>query len=127
MDNKLRELLDAAIEKTERGGLEWTAFDSESFRAKIGSGYLHIQRGSTEVSDDGEHFCSRTTYSVQVSDSQGRVVVEDETIEGDQGSALFSRLFQLARKSALSTDRVLDEMLRTLRGGAYFSSSTSPS
>jgi hypothetical protein len=121
MDTKLIELIEAALKETERGKLEWIAFDSESFRTRIGSGYLHIQRGSTEISDDGEHFSPRATYAVQVSDSQGRVVAEEEMTEGFQGSGPFVRLFELARKSALATDRVLDEMLRTLQGGASFS------
>jgi hypothetical protein len=115
MNSKLRELVEVAIEKTERGGLEWIAFDSESFRAKIGSGHLHIQRGSTELSADGENFHPATTYSVQISDVQGRVVAEDEAAEGYDGYTLFNRLFQAARKSALATDRVIDDMLHSLR------------
>ena len=117
MDSKIHDLLEAAIEKTERGKLEWAAFDSESFRTRIGSGYLHIQRGSTELSEDGERFFPRATYSVQISDSQGRVVVEDQITAGFEGSVILSKLFEAARKSALATDRVLDDMLHTLRGG----------
>ncbi|MBN9122027.1 MAG: hypothetical protein J0I06_23280 [Planctomycetes bacterium] len=115
MDTKLLELIEAAVKETERGRLEWTAFDSESFRAKIGSGYLHIQRGSTEVSDDADRFYPRATYSVQVSDAQGRVVSEDDVTEGFQGAAPFARLFVVARKSALASDRVIEDMLHLLR------------
>lgn len=118
MDNKVRELLEVAIDKTERGGLEWTAFDSDSFRTKIGTGYLHIQRGSTEMSTDGDTYHPHVTHSVQISDSQGRVVAEDEATEGFDGFALFNRLFNAARKAALATDRVIDDMLHSLRNGA---------
>jgi hypothetical protein len=118
MDSKLRELMEVAIEKTERGGLEWTAFDSESFRAKIGSGYLHIQRGSTELSTDGETFHPHVTHSVQISDAKGRVVAEDNATEGFDGFVLFNRLFEVARKAALATDRVIDDMLHSLRAGS---------
>lgn len=118
MDMKIYDLLEAAIEKSERGGLEWTAFDSESFRARIGTGYLHIQRGSTPFVDDDGNSHPRTTYSVQVSDAKGRVVAEDETTEGFEGFAPFNRLFQAARRAALASDRVIDDMLHTLRSGS---------
>jgi hypothetical protein len=117
MDKKLHDLLEAAIDQTERGGLAWTAFDSESFRTKIGTGYLHIQRGSTKLSADGDDYFPADTYSIQVSDAQGRVVAEAGVVEGADGFQLFARLFQVARKSALATDRVIDDMLHTLRGG----------
>lgn len=117
MDNKIRDLLLAAFEKTERDELPWTAFDSVSFRAKIGPGYLHIQRGSIQVSPDGVDFYPAVTYSVQISDAQGRVVAEEETRESHEGFDLFDQLFEAARKAALGSDRVIDDMLHTLRGG----------
>ncbi len=119
MDSKLNELLDAAIKQTERGKLDWIAFDDESFRSQIGTGFLHVQRGSTEVSDDGERFFPRATYSVQVSDAEGRVVLEGDMTEGFQGAGPFIRLFEVARKSALRSDRVIDDMLQTLRNGSH--------
>jgi hypothetical protein len=116
MDNKIRDLLQAAIDKTGRDELSWTAFDSDSFRAKIGPGYLHIQRGSIQVSPDGVDFYPAVTYSVQISDAQGRVVAEAETREMREDFGLFGQLFEAARKAALGSDRVIDDMLHTLRG-----------
>jgi len=113
-DSKLRSLLEAAAEKTERGGLAWQAFDDESFRAAIGTGYVHIQRGSTQASDGDGDLHPVTTYSVQISDAQGRVVAEDDATVGFEGFAPFARLFEVARKSALGSDRVIEDMLQSL-------------
>jgi hypothetical protein len=117
MDNRLRDLVEAAIEKTERGGLAWTAFDSESFRATIDPGHLHILRS---FSADDATDATTSMYFVQVSDAQGRIVSDDEAGPDRVGDAksfpLFDRLFQAARKAALGSDRVIDDMLHTLRG-----------
>ncbi|MBA4188405.1 MAG: hypothetical protein C0467_10410 [Planctomycetaceae bacterium] len=117
-DSKLRSLLEAAAEKTERGGLAWQAFDDESFRAAIGTGYVHIQRGSTQTADYDGDLHPATTYSVQISDAQGRVVAEDDATFGFDGCGPFARLFEAARKSALGSDRVIDEMLHSLSSPA---------
>ena len=118
MDAKLLRILHATLEKTESGALEWQSFDPDSFRTRIGSGSLHIQRGSAEGSSDGEHFFPITTYSVQVADNQGRIVAEAEIGERVEGFGVFDRLFLAARKSALRSDHVLDDMLKTLLGGS---------
>jgi hypothetical protein len=117
MDNALRELLVTATAKTEAGRLKWKAFDSESFRAAIGSGYLHIQRGSTRIDDDEGESMPAVTYSAQVSDEQGRVVAEADVTEGFQMAEfmILATLFATARKSALQTDRVIEDMLEVLR------------
>jgi hypothetical protein len=118
MDSKMQALLGSALAKTEGGGLEWQAFSSDAFHARIGPGFLHIQRGSTELSSDGENFSPYVTYSIQVSDSQGRVVAEAEVVKYQDQDAfrLCDRLFEAARKSALKSDHVIDDMLKTLQG-----------
>jgi hypothetical protein len=117
VDSKLRDLLQAALDKTNSGAVEWTAFNSESFRARVGAGHLHIQRGSIPVETDERDRYWVTTYAVQVSDAQGRIVAEADAREGTESFALFDRLFDTARKTALGSDRVIEEMLHTLRGG----------
>lgn len=118
MDSKLHNLLEAAVSKTEAGKLDWLVFDDESFRTKIGSGFLHIQRGTTELSSDGETFSPYDTYTIQISDSQGRVVAEAQAVQNRDDARLCNRLFEAARKSALKSDHVIDDMLRTLQGSA---------
>src|SRR5437868_6072613 len=114
MDDKIRDLLRAALEKTEAGGLKWAAFDSGSFRAMIGPGHLHIHRGTTQASHDGDNFYPVDTFSVQVTDAKGRVVAEAEVMEGNDHFWLFDNLFNEARKSALGSDRVISDMLVAL-------------
>jgi len=116
MDNKLRSLIEAATEKTATGVVSWVAFDDESFRAPIGTGFLHIQRGTTRVDNGDGDSIPALTHSVQVSDSQGHVFTEVESIEGDPDFIVLAKLFAAARKAAFSGDHVLDVMLGVLRG-----------
>lgn len=92
------------------------AFDDESFRAPIGTGYLHIQRGSARIEDADGESVPVYTFSAQVSDAQGRVVTEFDAADGFSGYAELAGLFTVARKAALRTDHVLDVMLGALRG-----------
>ena len=55
----MRALLEAALRGTQNGRLRWNAFDSESFRAKIGSAFLHINRGSKLVLESKEDMRKR--------------------------------------------------------------------
>lgn len=116
MDSKLRELLQAALDKTNRGQLRWSAFSDESFRAAIGSGHLHLNRSWGPWTDDRGEEVSAETYFVQVSNGQGRVVVEGEAKEGvpQNGFELCRDLFRAARTAALGGYEVMDNMLRLL-------------
>jgi hypothetical protein len=123
MDSRVRDLILAALEKTERGGLTWKAFDDETFRVPIATGFLHIRRGSTRLEDPEGEVTPVAVYSIQVSDAQGRVVAEEDVLPGVDGDGAYNfslseRLFRAARKSALGTDRVIDDMLQALRGGS---------
>lgn len=116
MEHKLQELLAVATNKTAAGDLKWRAFSEESFRVPIGSGYLHISRGTTRVEDDGDSYPAQT-YSARVTDEQGRVVAEADATQGFEGEtlALLAGLFEVARKSALKSEGVLDKMLEALQ------------
>ena len=123
MDGKLRDLLQVTLSKTEAGALRWDAFDPESFRVRIGTGYLHLQRRTPDYSPrviDAEiaeqMSFPKFEYAVQVSVAQGRIVTESEVVESlSDESGLVIQLFNAARKSALKSDRVIDEMLHVLR------------
>ena len=116
MEYKLQELLKVATNKTVVGDLRWRAFSDESFRVPIGSGYLHIGRGTTRVEDNGDSHPVQT-YSARVTDEQGRVVAEVDVTQGFDGEALalLTGLFEVARKSALKSEGVLDKMLEALQ------------
>lgn len=110
IEKKIRELLEAACRKSEKGNLDWQSFSSEAFHAQVGSGRLHVRR--THVADEG--FAPEIT--VQVADGHGRVVSETHALPGDEDFSLLNSLFESARKSALKSDRVLDDMLQSLLG-----------
>lgn len=116
MDKKLNQLIQATLAKTESGAIEWDAFDSESFRTRIGAGSMHIQRDSVELSQDGEAFYPYDRYSVQISDGMGRIVTEWDCIETNPDFKVLQKLFDAARKSALKPDHVIDDMLQSLLG-----------
>ncbi len=119
MDSVLRDLIQTATAKTQQGRLRWKAFDSESFRAAIGSGYLHVQRLLARIEDDDGDSRPATTFSAQVSDEQGRVVAEAEAQQGFGGSedcTILAALFEAARKSTFKSDKVIEDMLAALRG-----------
>lgn len=119
MDNVLLDLIQTATAKTKQGRLRWKAFDSESFRAPIGSGYLHVNRLLAQIEEEDGDRHPATTFFAQVSDEQGRVVAEATATQGFGGGgdyAVLSELFEAARKSALMSDKVLEGMLEALRG-----------
>lgn len=117
MDDKLKDLIRAALDKTAAGGLQWAGFGSSSFRAKIGSGHLNVLR-SVDKWDDDASPDQATVYTVQITDARGRVVAEYEAKIHQDDFKLLDELFRIARRSAFGTDQLIDDMLMTLRGGA---------
>ncbi len=116
MDSKLRELLQAAVSKTESGSLPWTAFDSESFRTRVGRGHIHVQR-TAAYDAGGNEVASGYRYAVQVSNSPGQVVAEAEAREGDPDPdlTLVKSLFTAARTAGLGGYEVIDGMIHALQ------------
>lgn len=117
MNYKLEHLIKAIIDETSSGRLKWEVFDDDSFRVKVGPGYLHLQRNMVlEPAEDGIAF-SVPRYSVQISDRNGRVVLETEESGGpasSQPGIMLDRLFGVARESGLQSDSVIGEMLSAL-------------
>ncbi|MDY3555718.1 hypothetical protein R5W24_004863 [Gemmata sp. JC717] len=118
MEPKLQELLQAVIAKTPKGELKWRSHSDESFRVAVGSGHVHISRSPGRTEGESDAPVART-YLAQVTDAQRRVVTETQATTGHEGDgALLAELFEVARKSALKTESVLNEMLDVLRGTA---------
>ena len=117
MDPKVRDLIQAALEKTQRGGLAWQSFDSNSFRAPAAGGYLHVQRGRFLLSAAGGEAVLR--YAAQVTNPLGQVVAEADAVEGrnDDDFTALQGLFNAARTSALGGYQIIDSMLSFLRAG----------
>ena len=117
MNYKLEHLINAIIDKTSNGGLKWEVFDDDSFRVKVGPGYLHLQRNMIlEEAGDGVAY-GVPRYSVQISDRNGRVVLEAEESGGptsSQSGIILDKLFGVARESGLQSDSVIGEMLSAL-------------
>lgn len=147
MNDRIRDLVTAAITKTESGELKWTAFTSDSFRTKIGTGHLHIQRNYETREDDPNpatgtsQSYSVQTYSLQITDAQGRVVAEEEALGTKESFGwttatpqhtkisdpsqppilmtkykLFEQLFLAVRNAVLKSDQVIESMLQELTG-----------
>lgn len=117
MSELLQQLLQAAIDKTERGALAWTEFTPTSFRVAIGPNYIHIQRGSSRFDGDDDYVASETKYSIQVTDELGRVVEDADVYQitpPNVGFQLADRLFRAARNTALKSNKVIESMLARL-------------
>jgi hypothetical protein len=110
VNDHIRELLRAVLNKTEGGKLDWEALDPEAFWAKIGSNNLHL----TRVSEEGEPI----VYSVRVTDRVGLPVTEVEEKQGSTDFALVDQLFRVVRATPSKSDRVIQEMLRALQASA---------
>jgi hypothetical protein len=116
MDNKMREVLKAALDNTRAGTLSWEAFTPESFRARVGRGFLHILWGMITHDAEGNPV-SVGQYTVQVSDGKGRIVADEDVLvtQQDGDSKLVQDLYRAARTSALGGYQVLDNMLDALK------------
>lgn len=121
MDSKLRNLLEVVVNRTRGGTLSWQTFGSEAFRARIGPGNIHVQRGTIAESSTEGGSTNALRYSAQVSNAFGQVVAEAEAIEGhtDPQLPLLQSLFDAARTSGLGGYRVIEDMLQALGPAEY--------
>ena len=110
MNDHARDLLRAVLVKTENGTLDWEPIDPEAFWAKIGCNNLHL----TRVSEGG----AAVVYSVQITDRIGLPVTEIEEQQGTADFPLVDKLFQAVRAAPSKSDRVIQDMLRTLQASA---------
>jgi hypothetical protein len=115
VDSKVLALLTSALNQTRAGKLTWQEFGSESFRTRIGPGWLHLNRTYSEnENEDGERWMFEE-YSIQISDERGRVIAEEEMkATGGAEGKLVQDLFRVARNSALGGDEIIEKMLHAL-------------
>jgi hypothetical protein len=114
MDKCLREVVEAARDKTRRGGQDWEPFGEETFRARVGTGTITVLKVAEP--DDAPQDAPRT-YLVSVYDRMGRTAATAEVGPSDAAGdyRAVEGLYDAAQESVLRPKRVLDEMLQVLR------------
>jgi hypothetical protein len=113
---KQKKLVTMMLDKTKRGDLEWTeAFRDGLFQVAFSdiSVRIHAQEGEYETVD----------YSIEVLNGEGNVVdsiTDDELISAKTDTetvswyAVMQELYATARRTALGTEAVLDELIGRL-------------
>jgi hypothetical protein len=108
--NKLHKLLRELNQVTAEGMLPWEdTADDEEFRAILKPGMVRVGRRSAYY-DDGE---SSRYFAVTLLNPEGRVAEEFEARESPE-IEMAAELFELARRSALKGDALLDDLLADL-------------
>src|SRR4051812_13423159 len=107
---KFLKLISELTQATVAGKLTWEdTADEEEFRTVLKPGMVRIGR-RIAYADDGD---SMTCFGLTLLNREGRVVEEFETQE-PQFLERASQLFELARRSALKGDVLLDDLLADL-------------
>ena len=117
---KMTQILEKLIDRTQEGKIIWhTTADPDGFLATLDTlGVVVSYLGK-------QSFASNERYKVQILNSEGRTAEVIETkdeygpIEPERIATLgqdqaMSRLFTLARRSALDTDSTLEELAKQL-------------
>ena len=112
--NKISEILDGLINRTEEGKLTWqttvnrdtfiTAVGTIGIRVKLLDDFLEIHRIEIQ-NDEG--------LTVQVLQTSGLIKGSKNDATPEQAQQL-SQLFALARSSALNTDLTLEQLAKSL-------------
>lgn len=116
---KQRRLVSLLFQKSMRGELEWgEAIQKNSFQVSLAKNSISIRSTPSRLEE------SANDYVFSIHDSEGKVVdtftdVEvAEKIEGREGKARFystvSELYEVARRTALGSEKVLNEILTEL-------------
>jgi hypothetical protein len=111
MNEKLVNLATSLTAATQRGQIQWEATLSDVFRASVGSGYVTVSEGN-EVSY-GESY---TFISMRITDQKGRLVESVFFNEGGVSHDVGVKLLVAARRSALNSNAIVDEMLEAIGG-----------
>lgn len=108
--NKFHKLLRMLTQATIQGKLPWEdTADDDEFRAILGPGMIRVGRRRA-YDDDGD---SSIYFAVTLLNRQAREAQEFE-VRGSPEIELAAELFELARRSALKGDALLDELLADL-------------
>jgi len=106
MNNKVIALVDSLCKATQKDRVKWSPVLTDVFRAKVGPGHVTISH-ELEQNDEKTWKC----IGLRISDAKGRIVENTDLQENSDFYPLFDGLFQAARRSAMSSDSIIDEML----------------
>ena len=96
----ISDLVQFVLQKTKDGKLQWEVLGDDFYQAPIGDNVVTIDS-------------QRRTYSFTVRNSLGQIVDRLDAVFGE-GDILES-LFNMARRQALKTDEILEDMMTNLR------------
>lgn len=118
-DAKLEKIIELLKNLTEAGRLGWTDTpDEATFRASLESGSVRITKGRTNLfPTSGTAFITTVSpvdsYLLTILDGNGVPIEEFRPKEQKEVDAL-DNLYTLARRSALNTDNILDNIIQEL-------------
>lgn len=106
MKESVRNLLKAALVKTESHELKWVRFNDDSFHVRIGPGFILLRR--TKLDFD------TYDYFIEITDSQVRAFEQDFVSVDSEDNPLVGSLFCAAAISSIFGENVIDDMLAAL-------------
>jgi hypothetical protein len=108
--NKFHNLLQKLTQATIQNKLSWeVTADDDEFRAMLSPGMVRVGTRTSYYDDDD----SSTYFAVTLLDRQARVAEEFKARESPE-IEMAAELFELARRSALKGDALLDDLLADL-------------
>lgn len=108
LEKKMERLISQLTQGTESGTVKWSETpDPDTFRAKLHSGMVRVQR-STSLDESGEECAS---FYLTLLDSKGRELEDFFPRRGIVSERMLIELWTLARRQARDTINVLDSLL----------------
>jgi hypothetical protein len=99
---QVKELIEATMQKTEEGKLQWTGLGDDFYQASIGENSVTIR--------NQQGFC---VFAIR--NSEGTIIDKMEAgVHNTADNRLLQQLFLQARRQALRVDQTLEEIKRTL-------------
>jgi hypothetical protein len=117
MREPLTDLMHEVLERTKVGTMTWEAPDDDTCRVQIGPGHFRLRR-SFSAAEGGEGRFPEVAYTLDITDAQGRVLIDVRLTTELSYYGYLEELFERARKSATSSDLFIREMLAALRSNA---------
>jgi hypothetical protein len=114
---KFEAVLVGLLDATRDGKVNWReTADDDTFMVELKDVFIHVERGR-RVDEEGELSTWHRAYLI---DRKGRLVDEIGSNDMDDRTVL-AEIFELARRSALETDNLLDKVAADLqtRGGDH--------
>jgi hypothetical protein len=118
---KQSRLVDSLLKRTKGGSLEWKpALDDGAFQVSFKDNTVRVRLNNTGTS---------TTYYIDLINAEGTTVesFHDGELDEDAGFEVNTKwygkmgeLYELARRNALGSDKILDAILNDLNGDVPF-------